>query len=131
MTPKELQQINLYKKDFKEKFGSELIIDVLAMNGISSEIPILKKRGAHKEFTMKFLNDLLKKYSIDLETFINMNRRQKKDRPESYNQFMKEYCRAIISNNWDRTYCMDLIKRDRTCINYHLRIGRYATTPTE
>jgi hypothetical protein len=116
---KELCYIKNVQREFNNKFGKKLVVDIPATKGIS-HVNFFSDDGEGKDEMLNYLNRLLKYYSVDLEDI----RSKKNFRKSSLEmEVVRAFCCAVSKNGWNQTVAGKLINRDRSSFRYFSEAG--------
>jgi hypothetical protein len=119
MTAQQIAVVKQYQREYKEAFGTELIVDFAAMNGVlKNGDKIIYTFKEQKRLIDNYLAECLVKYSANLFTLQERRYRVHKKEFDNYRTLIIDFSRYVIFNNLSREYAAKLINRHRSLL-YH------------
>lgn len=120
MTSKELSQIKKYQREFKKQFNKDLIIDIVAMNGVVIVSNSAIKQNFNKTEADKILNRLCKEHEADLNKIKDRKERLAFKYPNEV-RVIANYVNECLKRKWGMNEIMVNINRERTDGYYYIR----------
>lgn len=118
MNAQQLHFIRQLQKQYEDKFGEKLHIDMLRMKGVQIRVTTHSVKGLEN-----CVRELEKKHGVKLDTIRKLKRtigfHRQKERA-----FLADFCIAILENRWNTGKAMEYIGRDRSTF-YYYKTNRY------